>query len=794
MAYNAIGGFPTQVLPFSKKNKAWRKKCVDFGDNHSLLHYNLAMESVFSMKINYDLLNGKLHMGDLKLLLNPFDIKASFIPDNIQHYSIMNSKLEVLHGEESRRIFDYKAVVTNPTAISEIEEEKNKQINLRMQQLLMDNSLNEEEFMQEAERLNDYFQYSYQDKREVQANFLVNHYTKELDLPSLFNQGFKDAYTAGRELYFVDVVGGEPYVEKLDPMKVRIIRSGYEHEVEKADMVVIEDYWSPGRVIDTYYDQLSKKDVEDIEAAQDNMQGGYADAMDNIDPRYGFVPNVSLDWIAGDSYINARELFDEVSDSSMLPYDVNGNIRVVRVFWKSKRKIKKVKSYDPETGEEQFNFYPETYHCKPDLGEEEETFWINEAWGGVKIGSDIYVNMGPRPIQYNRMSNPSLCHFGIIGSIYATNGNKPFSLVDIMKPYVYLYDVMQDRLNKTLAKSVGKAVRFDFAKVPKGWKVEQWLYYLVTHGIAVENSYNEGDKGRATGVLAGSMNNATTGVIDASLGTEIQQYLNILEWLTNKIGDIAGISRQREGQISNRETVGGVERATLQSSHSTEWLFVVHDSVKRRVLECLLETAKICLKGRKKKFQYILPDGSKQIIDIDGDYFAECDYGILLDNSNSTQELNQNIKLLAQAALQNQALDFSTIMKVFGSSSLSEKQRIVELNERKIKEQQQQQFQQQMQIKQQELQQKAAMEQARLDREYQMHQEDLENKILVAQINSQAEADRLSLMNHDNDEANIIEREKMAEASRQFDAKLKLEEKKQEADVRIKERQLDLKK
>jgi hypothetical protein len=26
---------------------------------------------------------------------------------------------------------------------------------------------------------------------------------------------------------------------------------------------------------------------------------------------------------------------------------------------------------------------------------------------------------------------------------------------------------------------------------------------------------------------------------------------------------VAGISKQREGQISNRETVGGVERATL---------------------------------------------------------------------------------------------------------------------------------------------------------------------------------------------------------------------------------------
>jgi hypothetical protein len=99
-----------------------------------------------------------------------------------------------------------------------------------------------------------------------------------------------------------------------------------------------------------------------------------------------------------------------------------------------------------------------------------------------------------------------------------------------------------------------------------------------------------------------------------------------------------------------------------------------------------------------------------------------------------------------------------------------------------------------MQMQQQELQQRAEAEKAKLDREYQMHQEKLENNLLVAQINSEAEKLRMSILNHDNDEANTIEREKMAEASRQFDAKLKLEEKKQEADVRIKEKQLDLKK
>ena len=46
--------------------------------------------------------------------------------------------------------------------------------------------------------------------------------------------------------------------------------------------------------------------------------------------------------------------------------------------------------------------------------------------------------------------------------------------------------------------------------------------------------------------------------------------MNILEYIKAEMGEVAGISKQREGQISNRETVGGVERATLQSSYITE--------------------------------------------------------------------------------------------------------------------------------------------------------------------------------------------------------------------------------
>ena len=70
--------------------------------------------------------------------------------------------------------------------------------------------------------------------------------------------------TVGEEIYQCDIVGGEPKLERLNPLKIRVFKSGYSNKVEDADIIIIEDYWSPSRVIDTYYDVLTKKDMEYI--------------------------------------------------------------------------------------------------------------------------------------------------------------------------------------------------------------------------------------------------------------------------------------------------------------------------------------------------------------------------------------------------------------------------------------------------------------------------------------------------------------------------------------------------
>ena len=135
--------FPRQMLPFSKKNRQWRKNHLLWANQKTFFNYNLVRKSVLHKKINYDLLNSKLHMSDLQLILNPDHIEAGFIPDKIQHYPIINSKLRILSGEESKRVFDFRVIVTNPTAISEIEENKKAQLIQSLQQAIEDNSLSE---------------------------------------------------------------------------------------------------------------------------------------------------------------------------------------------------------------------------------------------------------------------------------------------------------------------------------------------------------------------------------------------------------------------------------------------------------------------------------------------------------------------------------------------------------------------------------------------------------------------------------------------------------------------------
>ena len=185
-----------------------------------------------------------------------------------------------------------------------------------------------------------------------------------------------------------------------------------------------------------------------------------------------------------------------------------------------------------------------------------------------------------------------------------------------------------------------------------------------------------------------------------------------------------------------------------------------------------------------------------KVMDIDGDEFAEADYGLVVDNSNAIQELQQKMDMLAQAALQNQALNFSTIMKLYNSCSMAEKQRMVERNEQELIQRQQEAQQQQLQQQQQQAEMEAQAKEQEMQLKDMMNQRDNETKILVATIsaNSNQESDDGIIESEYSQEA----KDKLMQQMKEFDAKMTLErdklseqKRKNRADESIKLKQIN---
>jgi hypothetical protein len=788
MKYN----FPRQAISWRKKTLEWCKDCIKYADANAIFSSSTVRASIAHKKLNYDLLNGKLDMNDLMAVLNPsgfkFEREDMFKP--IPHYPIVNRCIDVLVGEESASQLDLKAIITNPTAISEKENIKKQQILQSMQQLVADESLSEEDYQQKLQELSKYYTYEYQDIRELRANELLNHYDKEQDYKDLFIDGFQDALAVNEAIFQVTLEQGNPVLRKLNPCKVRVYCNGSSNRVEDADMVVVEDYWQVGRIIDVYNDKLTAKDIRFLE---DTLKKGHGDKGERRYNDYG--DRVAAFLYGNQETINAVDngslCFDDGITFNQLPYDLEGNIRVLQVYWKSLRKIQEITFYDEVTGKKDIKFETEDYIPDEDKGEESKIRWINEAWHGIMIGAGddaIYVDCGPCEIQYNRLNNPSKCHFGIIGQIFNINESKPYSIVDKIKPFAYLYDAIMDKFVKTIQNNLGKLVQFNEAMMPDKWHFEDWVYYAKTAGIVLVNPMKEGNKGAAKNKLAGAFQ--VPPVIDAELGNSLQHSVNMLQYIEQTLCNMLGITPQRLGSIQNRETVGGVERSTLQSSHVTRWYFEKYNNLKKRVYECVLDTAKFGAKGKNLKFQYITSDLAQKVSEIDGDEFAEADYGLVISTDYDIEKFRQEVDQAATMALQSGTISFSSYLKMKSSGSLSEKIKMLEQNEQEMRQIQQQQQQQQLQSQQQQSELQLQLEQAKLQLQDQMNQRDNETRILTATIQAQSkrDADGDGYINEANNKQVDLN-----EQIRQFNEKMKLEKDKLQQDDRHHKEDNDLK-
>jgi len=663
-----IHQFPAQKKAFQEKTEEWGIENIEAsisitGGDTSKIRKNKA-----SKKLNYDLINGIIDESDIEKAFNPMGIKGVAFPAKIQNYPIEISKLNVLKGEESKRRFDWRVRSVNEDVISQKEFMLQQQIYGLLTSELAGDQYNEEMAGRRIKQLQHYHKFDYQDSTEVMGSRILDYFWHTQKLKNIFSDAFYDVMIAAEEIYACDIVHGEPMLSKRNPLNISTFGSGDSHRIEDSDIIVDDGYFPVGKVIDDFWDVLEPSEVDELEEGfRKNRYWGDKVLPGPIDVQQEAQDLSTSQLITiGGSDINTFGGFS----------DTDGNIRVTRTIWRSRRKIGELSFFDPN-GDEQTTIVDEKFPIEQfkELGWKIKWHWINEWWQGYKIGHDMYKRIAPLPRIGSKFSNPSICLPPIVGTIYSIGTGPSISLMDRIKPYKYLYNVYMRRTELASARNKGVIAELDLAEIPDGWDEDLVMMFAEANGYMVTDSFKEGKKGVAQGKLVSTIKQRGSSVMNLNSSDIIRANLELARYVKLELGEVAGISPQREGQVSNRETLGGVERSVTQSSHITEEWFRVHDATKLRAMELVLETAKYAWRtstgDAAKKLQYVDDGLMNHIFKVDGRTFAESEYGIYISDGQSDAELIQAIKMLSQAALQNDKATFKDIFTIYRDTSVS---------------------------------------------------------------------------------------------------------------------------
>jgi hypothetical protein len=737
-----ITSFPYQKRSRAAKTKPFYKDCVEAADVIVGSDTNNSIRAAMTEKIsNYNIINNIVDPEEVTRAVNPYNLEADFNA-NYKNYPLINSYLAVLLGEERKRRFNPIVSMSSPDMVNNKLEQMTAALNDNIMRRVISPEFNEEQAQQEIQKQSKWMKFNYRDRRERMAAQIINYGFHHQGMKEIFSRNFEDILIGGEEIGAAEIMAGEPTFRKINPLNLYTIRSGESPYIEDADMIIEISYVPIGQVIDDHHDELTSADIKKLEEGH-TYNRSISNSM--------FSRQLINQPINLTSWVNQQGGIGSIISATKLQaaylggsFDEYGNVRKLRVLWKGMKKVGVLPFIDEE-GDFQKRYVDEDYPLSDEEKESVKWVWISEWNEGIKLGDDTFVKLGPRPIQFRSLDNPSKCKPGIVGTAINVNSSISMSMVGMAKDYQLTYNYFMHKLWEELKTYKGKIAKISTSMIPSEFTMDQFLYYLDQMKIIFEDPFKEGNKGAAMGKLAGAMNQSSgsTEIGDAKV---IENLLGILTFLEHRIEDITGITPQRKGAVENRETVGGVERAVAQSSLNTEKYYAIHDNYRIRALEVYLETAKLAWKGQKFKKQFVLGDGSQAILDFDSSIFNESEYGVYITNAAEDHEMMKTLRSLVQPFVQNGG-NMSMVMELYRTQDSASLQRKFEAFEEQIQQQAQQAEEGRKQLEEAKI--TAELKQAAAELEMEKYKADLDSntKIEVALIgaeNKEGEVDTSS--------------------------------------------------
>lgn len=664
---------PKQNIPENQKDEIWCNENIDWCISMSPIWWRQKTDGY------YALYNGERTEKQFEHITKTYGIE--FPAGKLKHVPLIRPLATRILSEAEERIFEFSAHAEDTDSI----EQKIRSISSLLLKDILKIIKSNDDPTKALDKIQRYYQEEHKSEDEIGLQHFLTQYMYKHRLDRGFSEAMLDKLISGRELYRVRVnrIGEDPEFNVIKAGNLFWADNGKKW-INQCDWAVYPELMTPTEILDMFGERMKPNDVDKIEHWLD---------MYHKDAFYKLSSAAELDKLtSGGQDPNTAHSFNNAA--------VNHKIAVYHVEWKSIRRIEYLKNDNKYAEDAPFIKILDNEALRELPGSRKKNVqraYIQDLWGGVRIGDDIFVDQGRVKYPVRSMSNPSRVFLSFNGLTH--NGKiKPYSLFGETEDIQDLYDILHWHKENLIALSGSKGSVMDLAQIPdfgtgkQAENIKMYFYYRKMGAAFIDRSKE--------GLSSGSTNFNQFPTYDDTLGAGLKAVLEMITHLEDVAGRIVGINRQQLGQTQQYDGKAVNEQAQINSSMVVEWLFNEHDEFVERALTDIANAARVAYKDGMVG-HYTDNRNMQHIFKLDGANFPFADWGIHITNKHSDKRSVADLKRMSGDLVKQGMMNVEDLLPLFRQNGMAQVTRQIELSVIRRREELEEQQQQAAQLEQQ---------------------------------------------------------------------------------------------